>query len=76
MMTDSDDDLENLTEELGGAYTGYELGTVLTALTYMVADACVQSELDEGMFLTHFNKHLMEAINELKDHDNGNSTHH
>ena len=75
MMTDSDD-IDNLTEALGEACTGYELSTVLTALTYLTADACIQSEMGEDMFLTHFIKHLREAINELTENDNGNSTHH
>lgn len=70
------DEVNNLTEALGEACTGYDLGTVLTALTYLIADACTQSNMNESLFLITFNKHLIEAINELTENDNGNGTHH
>jgi hypothetical protein len=69
-------EIEQLTEELGRACTNYDLSTVLTALTYLSADACIQTRLGEDLFLAEFTKNLLDAIQSLKDHDNGNCTHH
>jgi len=71
-----DDDIDNLTEALGEACTGYELSTVLTALTYLTADACIQSEASEDVFLQRFILSFANAIDQLKEENNGNSTHH
>jgi len=71
-----DNTIDNLIEALGVACSGYEMSTVLTALTYLVADTCVQSGLGEDVFLTQFNTHLAETISRLEEFHNGNSTHH
>ena len=68
-------DIKHLTEELGRACADYDLTTVLTALTYLSADAGIQSRLGEDLFLAEFVKNLFEAIQRLKEHDNGNCTH-
>ncbi len=76
MSDEIEDRIEDLTEEMGHACSGYDLSTVLTALTYLTAAACIQSGLGEDVFLAQFTKSLLETIQSLKDHDNGNCTHH
>lgn len=68
-------DIEHLTEQLGRACADYDLSTVLTALTYLSADAGIQSRLGEDLFLAEFTKNLLDAIQSLKENDNGNCTH-
>lgn len=70
------DDVDALIAAVGEACSGYEMSTVLTALTYMVADACIQSGLGEDVFLTQFNKVLVETITDLEGFSDGNCTHH
>jgi hypothetical protein len=48
----------DLTEELGNLCSGYDMPIVLTALTYLCADACVQSGLGEDTFLTRLNESI------------------
>ena len=71
-----DEEVEYLTELLGRACSGHGVSVVLTALTYLLADSCIQSGFDDAGFITEFNKNLAEAIRDLKEHDNGNCTHH
>jgi hypothetical protein len=73
---DIDGDINELTEALGAACSGYDLPTVMTAITYIVADACVQSRVSEHKFLAQFNDSLNTALEEIKEYDNGNRTHH
>lgn len=72
----NDDELNELIERVGQTFDGYDLTSVLTALTYMVADACIQSETSEEVFLQKFILCFASALNELKDEEHGNSTHH
>ena len=69
-------DIQELVEELGQACWHHDLSTVVTALTYISADVCIQTRLGEDMFLAEFTKHLLEAIKTLKEIDNGNRSHH
>lgn len=71
-----DDEIDALIEAMGKACSGYEMSAVLTALTYLVADACIQSGLGEDVFLTRFNKVLVETITDLEGFSDGNCTHH
>ncbi len=71
-----DEEVEYLTEILGRACSGHGVSAVLTALTYLLADSCIQSGLGEADFLARFNDNLAETIRDLKEHDNGNCTHH
>lgn len=79
-MTETTDEIEreisDLIDEMGTVCSGYELSTVMTVLTYLAADACIQSGLGEDLFLAQFAKSLCETVQNMKDHDNGNRTHH
>jgi len=69
-------DIQELVEELGQVCRHHDLSTVVTALTYICADVCIQTRLGEDMFLAEFTKHLLEAIKTLKEIDDGNHSHH
>lgn len=71
-----DDDLNELIDRVGEFFNGYDLASVLTALTYLTADACIQSETSEDVFLQRFILSFASAIDQLKEENNGNSTHH
>lgn len=71
-----DDDLNELIDRVGELFNGYDLASVLTALTYLTADACIQSETSEDVFLQRFILSFASAIDQLKEENNGNSTHH
>lgn len=71
-----DDDLNELIDRVGELFNGYDLASVLTALTYLTADACIQSETSEDVFLQRFIMSFANAIDQLKEENNGNSTHH
>ena len=71
-----DDDLNELIDRVGELFNGYDLASVLTALTYLTADACIQSETSEDVFLQRFILSFANAIDQLKEENNGNSTHH
>lgn len=71
-----DDELNDLIDRVGEVFNGYDLASVLTALTYMTADACIQSETSEEVFLHKFILCFDNALSELKGENNGNCTHH
>jgi hypothetical protein len=70
------DEASELTEELGNLCSGYDMPTVLTALTYLCADACVQSGLGEDTFLTQLTESIRVAVQDIREYDNGNRSHH
>ena len=70
------DEASELTEELGSLCSGYDMPTVMTALTYLCADACVQSGLGEDTFLTRLNESILTAVQDIREYDNGNRSHH
>jgi hypothetical protein len=78
MMIDDEEDFESniLTEELGNLCSGYDMPTVLTALTYLCADACIQSGLGEGTFLASLSESILTAVQDIREYDNGNRSHH
>jgi len=70
------DEARNLTEELGNLCAGYDMPIVLTALIYLCADVCVQSGLGEDTFLTRLNESILTAVQDIREYDNGNRSHH
>jgi len=70
------DEASELTEELGSLCSGYDMLTVLTALTYLCADACVQSGSGEDTFLTQLTDSVRVAVQDIREYDNGNRSHH
>lgn len=71
-----DDNLEDLIEQVGEACSGSSVAQVLTALTYILADTCVQSGLAEDEFLSQLVINLTSAINDIEGAEHGRSTHH
>jgi hypothetical protein len=69
-------EVSDLTEELGNLCSGYDMPIVLTALTYLCADACVQSGLGEDTFITQLAESILTAVQDIREYDNGNRSHH
>jgi len=69
-------DIQELVDDLGHACRHHDLNTVVTALTYLSADVCIQTHLGEDIFFAQFTEMLLDAIKTLKEIDNGNRSHH
>lgn len=63
-------------DRLGEVLTGLTMPDVLTALTYLIADVVVQSEIPVDKFMVEFNTNMLNAINEIEEYENGNRSHH
>ena len=70
------DEARDLTNEMGNLCSGYGMPIVLTALIYLCADAYVQSGLGEDTFLTRLTDSIRVAVQDIREYDNGNRSHH
>jgi tRNA(Arg) A34 adenosine deaminase TadA len=70
------EEASDLTEELGNLCSGYDMPIVLTALTYLCADACIQSGLGEVTFLASLNESIRVAVQDIREYDNGDRSYH
>lgn len=72
MVTNDQDDepegLSTLIIQLGPVLTGHEVGTVITALLYVIADCAVQGEVPKAELLAG----VHESLNKLYDEGNSN----
>lgn len=78
MVTDDHDDdepegLGTLIIDIGAACTGYEVGTVMTALLYFLVDCAAQGDVPKHEFLAQAYESL-DNLFENKENDNGRST--
>jgi hypothetical protein len=69
-------EVARLTTNIGHTLSGFDMPVVLTVLTYLSADACIQSNMDEDEFLTRFVYYIRLAVNNIKEEENGNRSHH
>jgi hypothetical protein len=77
MVIDEHDDepegLGALVVELGTVCSGYEMGTVVTALLYLLADCAAQSDVPKHEFLAQAYESLDNLYDDMEN-DNGSST--
>jgi hypothetical protein len=77
MVIDEHDDepegLSALVIELGTVCSGYEMGTVVTALLYLLADCAAQSDVPKHEFLAQAYESLDNLYDDMEN-DNGSST--
>lgn len=78
MVTSEQDDepegLSTLIVQLGPVLTGHEVGTVITALLYVIADCAVQGDVPKAELLAG----VHESLNQLYDEgsNDGRSSYH
>ena len=72
----NDDACDQLIEGIGKVCSGYSVGQILTAMTYIMADAIIQSDTSEDDFLTEFCRNFVNAINEIQETENGDRSYH
>lgn len=66
----------DIMDRLGEVLTGLTMSDVLTALTYLIADVVVQSEIPVDKFMIEFNTNMLNAINEIEEYEDGNRSYH
>lgn len=70
------EEFAGIMDRLGEVLTGLTMPDVLTALTYLIADVVVQSEIPVDKFMVEFNTNMLNAINQIKEYENGNRSYH
>lgn len=70
------EEFADIMDRLGEVLTGLTMPDVLTALTYLIADVVVQSEIPVDKFMVEFNTNMLNAINEIKEYEDGNRSYH
>lgn len=70
------EEFAGIMDRLGEVLTGLTMPDVLTALTYLIADVVVQSEIPVDKFMVEFNTNMLNAINEIKEYEDGNRSYH
>ena len=76
-LTFDDDEAEGfgaLTIMMGQVCSGYEMGTVVTTLLYLLADCAAQSGVPKHEFLAQAYESLSNLYDSMED-NNGRSTH-
>ena len=71
---DEPEGLSALVIELGTICSGYEMGTVVTALLYVMADCAAQSNVPKHEFLAQTYESLSNLYDDMENED-GLSTH-
>ncbi len=71
---DEPEGLGALTILLGQACSGYEMGTVVTALLYLLADCAAQSNVPKHEFLAQAYESLSNLYDDMEN-SNGNRSH-
>lgn len=71
---DEPEGLSALVIELGTICSGYEMGTVVTALLYVMADCAAQSNVPKHEFLAQTYESLSNLYDDMENED-GRSTH-
>lgn len=66
------EEFADIMDRLGEVLTGLTMPDVLTALTYLIADVVVQSEIPVDKFMVEFNTNMLNAINEIEEYEDGN----
>lgn len=70
------EEFADIMDRLGEVLTGLTMPDVLTALTYLIADVVVQSEIPVDKFMVEFNTNMLNAINEIEEYEDGNRSYH
>ena len=70
------EEFADIMDRLGEILTGLTMPDVLTALTYLIADVVVQSEIPVDKFMVEFNTNMLNAKNEIEEYENGNRSYH
>jgi len=70
------EEFAGIMDRLGEVLTGLTMPDVLTALTYLIADVVVQSEIPVDKFMVEFNTNMLNAINEIEEYEDGNRSYH
>lgn len=70
------EEFADIMDRLGEVLTGLTMPDVLTALTYLIADVVVQSEIPVDKFTVEFNTNMLNAINEIEEYEDGNRSYH
>lgn len=69
-------DIEDLFVEIGRACNGQKLSTILSVMTYIIADICLSSGMDKTKLVAELSDSIDRALEDLKENDYGDSTHH
>ena len=72
----NEEEIEDLIVAIGKLCSGHRARVVLTALTYILADVCVASNVGMNKFLEDVVANLHEVINDIQETEHGSSTHH
>lgn len=69
-------DIEKLFAEVGHACNGHRLSTIMSVMTYILADICLSSGMDKTKLMAELSDSIDRAIKDLKENEYGDSTHH
>lgn len=69
-------DIEDLFAEVGQACNGHRLSTIMSVMTYILADICLSSGMDKTKLMAELSDSIDRAIKDLKENEYGDSTHH
>jgi hypothetical protein len=69
-------DIEALFVKVGQACNGHRLSTILSVMTYILADICLSSGMDKTKLVAELNDSIDKVLVDLKENNYGDSTHH
>lgn len=69
-------DIEDLFVEIGRACNGHRMNTILSVMTYIIADICLMAGMDKTKLMAELSDSIDRALEDLKENDYGDSTHH
>lgn len=69
-------DIEDLFVEIGQACDGHRMSTIMSVMTYILADICLSSGMDKTKLMAELSDSIDRAIKDLKENNHGDSTHH
>lgn len=69
-------DIEDLFVEVGRACNGHRLSTIMSVMTYIIADVCMSSGIDKTKLMAELSDSIDQALKDLKENNYGDSTHH
>ena len=69
-------EIGDLFVEIGQACDGHRMSTILSVMTYILADICLSSGMDKTKLMIELSDSIDRAIKDLKENEYGDSTHH
>lgn len=69
-------EIEELFVVVGKACDGHRLSTIMSVMTYIIADVCLSSGTSKTALMAELSDSIDRALEDLKENNYGDSTHH